>query len=200
MIQGPWQKKLSVDEYESWISNILELRGSDIRLSLSRDAYDLWQKFAEQVEFDLRDCGEFKHFKDWGGKLAGTAARIAGIFHCVLADITKDTVVSESTMKMALDLASKLADHARQAISTMGYDPSKTAALKILSWIENNKWGEFTARNCFKALQGTFSTMDEIRPGLKKLEEHGYIRLFTEPYKQVGRPKTCYTVNPDLLK
>lgn len=189
-----------VDEYEKNIRYLLNMRGKEITLYLDKDAYGLWAEFSSHVEKELRDSGDFEQIRDWAGKLPGTAARIAGLFHCVENDITNAQVVSAKNMQMALDLSASLADHAREAIAQMGCDHTRKVAVKIISWIRSAGTEEFTARQCFRALQGSFKTQEEIDSGLKSLETRGYVRTSQKQTNDKGRPYIEYTVNPEVFK
>lgn len=63
-----------------------EDRPEPVVLELSEAAYRHWLDFAAAVERELAPGGEFESMNDWGGKLAGAVARLAGIFHLVAHD------------------------------------------------------------------------------------------------------------------
>ncbi|HPH35633.1 MAG TPA: YfjI family protein, partial [Methanoregulaceae archaeon] len=187
-------------EYALYIKSLLSMRGKNLVLTLSPGARAAWFSFAEGVEVEMRPGGEFEHFRDWAGKLPGQAVRLAGIFHCVTAQLPNQLEVLEETMSRALKLAAKLADHAKVAFDAMGCDPAMDTALTILEWIQRTRLTDFTLRECFRALNGRFHNTAEIRPGLNVLVERGYlIDKDTIPSGGKGRPRgPVYLVNPIL--
>ncbi|MDP2848602.1 MAG: DUF3987 domain-containing protein, partial [Humidesulfovibrio sp.] len=52
-------------------------------LQIAPDAYREWADFHRDVEAELRPGGELELIADWGGKLHGAAARLAGLLHLV---------------------------------------------------------------------------------------------------------------------
>ena len=186
-------------EYSTRIKALLDMRGANLELSLSAEARNLWLSFARIVEEEMRPGGEFEHFKDWSGKLPGEAARLAGNFHCIVAHLPGDLVVSVESMQRALKLAGILADHAKVAFSTMGIDPATATAKVILEWIQRTHRTEFTLRDCFRALDGRYKNIAEIKPGLSVLAERGYIIDKGMVQETGGRPKgPLFIVNPIL--
>ena len=186
--------------YESGLRKLLDLRGAGIVLKLSPSAYEKWSQFARAVEVELRPGGDFEQLTDWAGKLPGAAVRIAGLFHCVREDLPGNRTISAESMTMALTLAALLADHAREALGQMGVDKTRATALKILKWIQNTGFKQFSARDCFRALQSSFKTMNDISPGLDVLSERSYIREILNQPSGPGRPSKTYEVNPEVLK
>jgi len=181
--------------YADGIRRLLDLRGAALTLDLSPGAYARWLDFARAVEAELGPDGAFSTMTDWAGKLPGAAARLAGLFHCVEADLPSERTISPVSMEQALTLAALLADHATEALGRMGADPTRRAAVKVLGWIRRTQARTFTARDCFRALEGSFKCMDDLRPGLSALEERGYIRsLSVTPGR--GRPSPRYETRP----
>ena len=73
-----------------------------------------------------------------------------------------------------------------------------TKARKILRWIVRGRFDRFTRRECYRALSPNQDPEYPV-PGLKLLEEWGYIRALdagTGP--KGGRPSDLYLVNPVL--
>ena len=169
------------------------------RLRFSPQAYEAWKFFQRAVEILMREGGKLYYLKDWGSKLPGAAARIAGALHCVVADPTESTAISEDTVGRALNLVTPLMDHALAVFNLMERDKNSEDAQKILAWIRDRGENSFTVRDCFCAHQSRFRTMDAIRPPISLLEQHYCIRL--RPKEQVShRPSEVYDVNPKLLE
>jgi hypothetical protein len=169
------------------------------RLSFSPQAYDAWKVFQRAIEILMREGGKLHYLKDWGSKLPGAAARIAGVFHCVLVDPTQSTVISEGTVERVLNLVTPLMDHTLAVFNLMERDKVSEDAQKILAWIRKQGEPSFTARDCFCAHQSRFKTMDGIRLAISILEQHYCVR--PRPKEAVShRPSEVYDVNPKLLE
>ena len=187
-------------EYSTLVKALLDMRGANLELTISPAARAPWLQFSQMVEEQMRPGGEFEHFRDWAGKLPGQAARLAGVFHCIEAQLPSALEVSEDTMQRALTLSALLADHAKVAFSTMGSDPATEAAQAILGWIQRKERDKFTLRDCFIALQGRYKSTSELKPGLSVLAERGYVRdIGMKLAGGKGRPSgPYYEVNPSF--
>lgn len=177
---------------------------SPVSLELSRDAYELWLSFAGEVEKGLAPGNEFDGLNDWGGKLAGAVARLAGLFHLMTHDRPEQVKVTAETMGQAVYMGAFLTEHAKAAYALMGTDETIEAAKKVLGWIRREAAERFTVRDCHQGLknQTIFNHVEAVRGALKELEERGYIRQATgQERKTVGRPTSeSYDVNPATLR
>lgn len=194
--------------YQSLIHTLLDIEQPEDEhgnkqpyiLQLSNPAYQEWLEFARVVEVELKEGGRFEYITDWAGKLPGAAARIAGLLHCAKNSNqpwSKDIEIE--TMGKALEIASVFASHALIAFDMMGADKALEQAKKVWRWIERDKQGSFTKRDCFNALKGTFHRVVNIEEPLKVLIERNHIRELPKR-KIVGKPSIKYAVNPEILK
>jgi len=169
------------------------------QLRFSQQAYEAWKVFQHAIEILMREGGKLYHLKDWGSKLPGAAARIAGAFHCVVVDPTESTVISEDTVERTLNLVTPLMDHTLAVFNLMGRDKISEDASKILAWILKQGKPSFTVRDCFCAHQSRLKTINGIRLPISLLEQHCCIR--PQPKETVSyRPSEVYDVNPKLLE
>jgi putative DNA primase/helicase len=100
-------------------------------------------------------------------------------------------------MANALELSAILAEHALLVFGYMGADKSLEAAKRVWAWIERNRQDQFTARDCFQALKGTYKRMDDLNPALNVLMERYYI-LEPDKEKKPGRPSRIFQINPKI--
>lgn len=179
--------------YKSFIVELLDIpiSGEPQKIKLSKAAYNEWHDFALVVESQMKPGGRFEVIKDWAGKLPGFAIRLSGLTHIMDGGGPEITL---PTMEKALSLASIFVDHALFTFGMIEEDGSINAARKILSWIERTGSKEFSKRDCFAALQGSFTKMEKIEPGFSALEEHNYIAVSEK--KTGGRPSSVCYVNP----
>ena len=177
-------------------------RPQPYELELCEDAYREWLVFAADLEKELAEGGEFDGLKDWGGKLAGTVARLAGLFHLVSYSDPGKVKIGLETMQQACALGSFLVEHAKAAYALMGTDETLEGAKKILSWIGRKHAGRFTTQEAWQALRGTFHHMPSLREALKELEDRFYLyEIPVEGQAGPGRkPAPSYLVNPKALE
>ena len=149
-----------------------------IELVLNPDARARLDRFHERVERDLRPDGRFAHIKDWGAKLVGAVARIAGVLH--VADNPKAKVfqhlVTEAEVGRAMEIGEYLIEHALHAFNEMGADPIKDHACAILDWLGRNRKERVSRRDLHRAFQTRFKRVSDVDPVIDILVAHGYLR------------------------
>jgi len=169
-------------------------------LQIAPDAYREWADFHRDVEAELRPGGELELIADWGGKLHGAAARLAGLLHLVEHDAPQLHPIGLGTMQQALGLAAVLTEHAKAAFALMGADPDIECAKHVLTWIVDRHIDAFTARDALQAVKGRYSKMEPVSAGLKILEDRAFIfaaqAQAREPGKAGRPPSPGYRVNP----
>lgn len=178
-------------------------RPEPTELELSQEAYEVWGKFYREVEKRLAPGGEFESMKDWGGKLPGAVARIAGLFHILEHDRPHTVKISWETMRQAVYMGCLLSEHAKVAYDLMGADVPTERAKAALAWIRNNRFMQFNARDCGRALQGRKSLqlnkMKFVNEALSILSERGYVRTVEAEKTGTGRKQSeLYEVNPAI--
>ncbi|MGC7880141.1 YfjI family protein, partial [Desulforudis sp. 1190] len=170
-------------------------------LRLSPGAAEVFGIFERALEPKLDPLGDLGIIADWGSKLAGAVARIAGVLH--LADNVDRpdpwaVEISDETMTGATLLADYLTAHAKAAFGEMGADPALDAARCILDWIEHKGLEMFTKRDVFNGLRGRFKRATELDAPLAVLTERGFIReQLVERSGPGRRPSPVFEVNPN---
>ncbi len=197
------------EQWEAVIHRLLNLKGGTDengkeiphRINLSGSAYHEWLEFSRVVEMQLREGGRFEHIRDWGGKLPGAVARLAGLIHCVKCPYQPwGEPVALDTMQTTLELGGVFSSHALKVFYLMGCDKSLDGARKVWRWIERSRITSFTKRNCYNSLKGSFPKVQDIEPVLDVLEDRGYIAEVKHPSGVRGRPSVAYHVNPILVE
>jgi hypothetical protein len=174
-------------------------------IQLSPLARQRWLEFARWLEPQLAEHGALGYIADWAGKLAGAAARIAGLLHaadlCHCNDWWNRPIPGE-TMDRALRIAKYLVPHARAAFHVMGCDPKIGDAQHVLGWIRKHGADAFSKRACFEATKGRFKRVEALDPALDLLISHHHIReRLTFRRGGPGRPASpLYDVNPATLQ
>ena len=136
----------------------------------------------------------------------GNTMRIAGILHVVKHKSNAiNVLLEEDTMKSAIEIGKYYLEHSKQAFDIMGLsDPQEVKDAKyIISRIDSNSKNSkirlISKRDAFDLCKGHFGTVEEMEPGLKCLEEHGYIAIKPEKSGR-GRPSEKIYINPEYYK
>jgi len=160
-------------------------------LVLDRDALGVWMQFDASVERMLGPGGELESMDDWGGKLPGSALRIAGILHLVEHG-PDNLTIGIDTLNISISLCNLLISHAKAAYGMIGADEEISDAKKIFLWMQKNGFDVFTKTDCSRA----FKTMTGIDNALKALEERNVLKQLMIPTG--GRDAANYVSNPSL--
>ncbi|HEX4124497.1 MAG TPA: YfjI family protein [Tepidisphaeraceae bacterium] len=182
------------------------------QLSLSGEAYGLWRAFAIEVEAMMRPTGALEQLTDIGGKMPGSAARAAGLFHLAKhgPNAAAVDVIDIETMDRAIRFARHAIEHARYVYDES--DPSGELELARRIWAEmgrdarveerkgkNRNVGIVTARQMWNPLRGRMKAVKEMEPALRRLIDHNYLReLPTPEMDKPGRPQRRFEINPRL--
>lgn len=173
-----------------------------VKLEFSDTAYQVWLTFAGEVEKELAPGMEFEGMTDWGGKIAGGVARLAGLFHLLAHERPAEVKISPETVKQAVYLGCILAEHAKAAYALMGTDETIESAKKVVAWICNQCAERFSTQECWQAFRGHFRHMPPLLAVFELLTERGFIKEApAAPRIGVGRKaRPSYLVNPAILR
>ena len=173
-------------------------------LNFSDDALECWIAFSEGVERALRPYGDFFGMRDWGGKLPGGVARLAGVFHVLSHENPVRVKISLDTVEQAVYVGSVLIEHARMAYDMMGADPALERAKVCLDWIQKKHKERFSFREIQQLLKNrvAFSGSESLDLALTELESRSFIAAIPRASNPgPGRtPKPDYVVNPATLR
>jgi putative DNA primase/helicase len=193
--------------YESGVFTLLSIQpqfdenGIEVPrvLTLSQEAHDTWEEFHQGVEDDLKPGGALELISDWGGKLAGTALRIAGLLHVVEYG-ADNLIIGKETIERALRLCRLLIEHAQATFDLMEEEKFISDAKYVFEWIMRKREMSFTRNNCQKELT-RFRKVDRLKEALKILTERSIISEAKERKPEGGgRASIFYDVNPRLFQ
>lgn len=209
-------------DYEKLIHELLDIPDFtnfvERTIRLSDGADKLAEAYYHWIESRLTN--ELEEIEDWAGKLHGNTMRIAGILHVVKYKVgSVNTLLEKSTMKSAIEIGKYYLDHSKMAFDIMGLsDPQEVKEAKyIISRLETNDLNsnnsknsnitqntkipknEITKRDLWQLCRGHYAAVEEMEPGLKCLEEHGYIAIVKEKNGR-GRPSEKIYINPEYYK
>jgi hypothetical protein len=186
------------DVYHQRILSLMAIEGQH-ELTLTPEAQAIWNGFYADVEPLLRPGADLHHLIDWGSKLPGAVARIAGLLH--FAEHGREGIgkpISGESVSKACYLGDYFTEHAKAAFGLMKEDARLAVARKILSYIKRHRPKSFRGVHLFD--HTNCACMDDIIPALTILIERGYIREIGKvDSKKPGRPASqIYEVNPKI--
>ena len=137
--------------------------------------------------------------QDFGNKLAGTAARIAGILHLLGHAYNPEpwtTPIALDTLENAASIAQYFAEHAKVAFASMGADPKMENARQLWLKISQQGWDQFSQRDLWQHVRRSLR-LEDLPELLQVLVEMGYLRQQIQQPGGPGRPRSpVYEVNP----
>jgi replicative DNA helicase len=202
------------DEYENRITELLSrplVKNDDdeivsLDLIFHPQAERRLTEFRRWLEPQLHSIGALGGIQDWGGKLAGAVARIAGILHLLDHTDSPDphTIpVALTIIERAIQIGHFLIPHALEAFGEMAVPSDETNARVVLEWIRKREAPQFTRKELHESLRGRaeFKKIEALQQPLDLLIQYGYIRFYTPPRKKgPGKPPgAAYQVNPHFL-
>lgn len=188
------------EDYERGVLGLLDGWGEPVGkpkvLTFTDPARELWLDFAQEVENQQGEGGQYEAISDWTSKLPGALARVAAVLELAEMGLAADEV-SEVAMGMALRLGRLLIDHARAAFALLGTDAADTDAVAVVRWIKASGLTEFTRREAQKAQEGRFRSVDRLEKAMERLEAGEVVRS-TKRRRAGAPPSVVYRVNPRL--
>lgn len=187
-----------LNRYRQHIFSLMEIPQAGHEIKFTPEAQAIWDEFYNDIEIDMRPGGSLEYLADWGSKLPGAVARIAGLLH--FAEHGADTVnknISVNIVSASCVIGAYLKEHALATFGLMQADQRIESAKKILSYIKRQQPDNFKGRDILR--HSNFKTMDDVFPGLKILTERGFIMETEVSRSGPGRPEAItYMVNPKL--
>ncbi len=188
--------------YRNGVRSLLSFRPDPmLHLRFTPIAYREWKEFQRGIEPQFREGGILEDMRDWGSKLPGACARMAGVFHLALyADrMQVPEEIEKPTVTAAIEAGTSLISHCRAAFALMDQDPETVRAERVLAWILRQRSSFFTVRDCFRSQQALFKRVTALIPTLTLLAQHGYLRIDRGGSSGGRPPSELCEVNPALL-
>ena len=189
---------LLIERYREHVFSLMDLSPSGAALCLSREAQALWNEFYDDVERDMRPQGSLYYLPDWGSKLPGAVARIAGLLHLAEHGAAGLSLpISVNVVSASCVIGGYFKEHAIAAFGLMKEDPRFKLARQILEAIRRRGPEPFKGRDVMR--HTAISTMEDVEAGLKVLADRGYIKEGGDRSAPSGKGRptgTMYMVNP----
>lgn len=191
--------------YESCLHELLELTADaedqPHTLSMSTAAARVHQTFEAELEPNLGAGGQYKHFADWAGKLAGLVARLAALLHCADHRVEPWQVpISEDTMQRAIAIGRWGLAHAEYALEQVETaDSAIPIAKQILELVSARRLETVDTRTLLRELRPRPSR-DKLDEPLRLLCDHDFLREERAPAGgAVKKERILWRANPRLL-
>lgn len=197
----PRQRKTIPDsvlmDYKMQIYSLMDIPLNNHMLTLSPDATIVWDTFYNDIETDMKPGNQMSGIKDWGSKLSGAVARIAGLLH--YAEHGKEAAnlpISVGIVGASCAIGAYYREHALAVFGLMQDNQQVRAAEKILEYLKLHKPNTFKGRDVLQN-KHAFKSMTDITPGLEMLVERNYVRKIEKTFTGIGRPEAAtYEINP----
>jgi len=188
-----------INKYEQRVSELVKipLSKNPEELKLSEEAQKTWNDFYDENEISMQLGNSFNLLQDWGSKLPGTAARIAGLLHYAKKKNTIiDTIIPNETVEKAITIAKYYRDHAYYVFGILGSVTTITVAEKILEYIDECEPESFKVRDLIRH-KNYLKNTDQINPGIELLINKRILKKIETSTNTGGRPEAnTYLVNP----
>jgi len=186
--------------YELHLNELMSIPLEDEtkKLELESKAQLIWDNFYNIIEASMKAGGDLCELTDWGSKLAGNVARIAGLLHMAKHGVDGEkTDIEEATMNNACKIGLAYKNHVLFILGMMGEIPEISSAKLTLKYLKSKELTSFTKTDVLRTMNA-FKKIADIKLGIPILIERNYIREIEFPItNKPGRPKSKeYEVNP----
>ncbi|NES28955.1 DUF3987 domain-containing protein [Micromonospora terminaliae] len=178
-VEPPEMPERDREAYQALIYDLalsMAERDAPALVVLSEAARKVHLEYHRTVERRLRRGGELGAdlVREWGSKLAGAVARIAGCLHAASAPLGDP--ISEATMRAAVELGDYYQAHAVAALAPGGDDKETSNARLLLAWLIDRGLTRFKLRDLQRTGPKSLRKAPDARPVLDDLTEKGWIR------------------------
>lgn len=166
--------------YQDLITTLaIELAARDVvTLALTTPAKEALLDYAEQVERWLlpdAELGSVRATREWGSKLVGAVARIAGCLHASEGMQAVDRPISADTMQNAIRLGNYFKAHAVAAMAPTDAGRASITRYVLEKLIEHDMY-DFKVRDLQRKVQKKLPSAAAVRGVLEDLANLGWVR------------------------
>jgi hypothetical protein len=193
-----------IQTYKNHVFSLMDMPFFDTNLRLSTDGQLVWDELYNDVEREMRPGESLEYLPDWGSKLPGEVARIAGLLH--FAEHGPKAVglpISVNIVSASAVIGAYFKEHAIAVFQLMQEDTRLKLARQILQYIGRIRPETFRERDVLR--HTCIPTNEDVEQGLKVLADRGYIREEVTRAEMnrpgPGRPSSkTYRVNPRIFE
>lgn len=201
----PMSKEIE-EKYIKLIKELLQVEAKETKiLKLSTEAYILSQNFAEDIEIKLGK--ELKPIEEWVGKFHGLVLRIAANLHIAENTDNDNLIISEQTMKEAIEIGLYYLENAKKVYKIAGVNEVAVKAKDMVKKLkEKHISGIQKKYDIFKATRKTaYDKIDDSEEAFEYLLKNEYMRIVEietaiKQNKEKGRPSDILIeLNPKIF-
>lgn len=166
----------------------------ELVIPVENGALKAWAAFHDDIERRQSAGGDLEEIPDWGSKVAGTVAGLAGNFHCLRYRAPGEPINSKlclEDMAAAIEIGEYLIGHAKAAFGMFNQDNRIKDAKRVLDWVKGVEGPSFSSKDVLRKFRGFRA--EDLNVILELLIEHGFIRQVPSP-KTGGRPAKRFSV------
>ena len=160
--------------FEAWPVPSERDLGLDPRtLTLSPSAVRQWHELYDCVETQQAPDGPYHAVRDFAGKIAEHAARIAGVL-TIVADFHAREI-DDASMASGVVLAQWCLDKAVRLHGAVQVDPKLARARKLLEWLSEREGSEVRVRELMQFGPNATRFKEEADAAIRILMAHGWV-------------------------
>jgi hypothetical protein len=166
---------------------------------LDSSGREAWVQFTRDLAAEMNRDELPDAIKGHLAKFKGYCARLALILHCLrlACGDAKDEDVDGDSMARAAGLIDYFRGNCLKVHAALGSDRKAADAGRLLKWAQDQKGGQFSRRDAYRAMRSRVENVDALEPILDLLVKHGYCRPLDVSRSGPGRkPSEVYEVNP----
>lgn len=183
------------DSYYNLIIEMLRRKASNVDITLSEENFQKYLEFKSIVENKLPD--EWHFMRDFGGKVAGTMLRIAGLLHCAKNEKPETQKIAVQTINKAIDIINCVSSHIQKAYQCGGVNEEIEGAKYVLKRINSLNKIELKKQELYQACKGRIKGSEELDVYVGFLEKNNYLKKIIE--YTGNRPSEKIILNPENL-
>jgi hypothetical protein len=170
-------------------------------LRLSEDGTSALQEFSQRVEDRLGEDGDLRALGGFGGKLVGSAARLAALHHLAhYGPAAAFSVgINAASVQWGIAVAEWSVEHYSYAVQAAGGVGDVSDASRLLKWIVNRQDKKAILQLREVQRLSPLRNHDQADAALKVLADHHWIRPAKEVRKGYSKDTKTWEVHPNLL-
>jgi replicative DNA helicase len=179
-----------------------EHSGAPRLLRFDDDARASFLAFRADNEVDLSPAGRLAGLQDWGSKLPGKVARMAGLIEVAQSGLDAACVTGAS-LRTAAQIGELLIPHARAVFFGLGAAQEHEGPRALLDWLRAREWGGvllFNQRDAHRALEHRLRTVADVRTAAATLTRWGVLSPPIVQKNSRAPASTLWAVNPEALR
>lgn len=188
------------ERYSVMVDTLPDELGEPSRIHFTTEAAEVLVSYAEALDRAHADGDTVASLGGWAPKHPARVARLAAVF--ALAEDPGRRTVEAEHVTAALSIADALIGHAAAGFAIMRHASRKDPEHRLLDALRRLGEPVTTTREVYRAVRAQTSwvtSAEDVRDGLRRLADLGYVRLMAESGPGRGRPSERWEIHPSLI-